>query len=296
VIGSIAAEHRIDRVLVFDPDGEVSDPETVAGAKALIREAGVDAPVGGGTDFWFAELHRSPADFSGLDLLAFSIHPQAHTFDDESIMDTLAVHGAVTGAAARRTATGRVAVGPVTLVARDAGALRAGAAPTEDPRQGSLLLAAWTAASLGELARAGAEAVTIFELAGPRGILAADGGTVPPVFAVLHDACECAGARLLETHSGDPSRVRAHAVVREGGWRAWLANVTPDPVAVSVTAPEGLARMRSLDASSVEAAVVDPGAFRRRWSAAPFGGPAPLELELGPYAVLTIDTGDTGGP
>src|SRR3989442_910385 len=85
-----------------------------------------------------------------------------------------------------------------------------------DRRQPSLLAAVWTLVSAKHLAEAGAASVTYFETTGWRGVMETDEGTglpdrfcsrpgtVFPVYHVLADLCELAGAEVLEAKSSEP--------------------------------------------------------------------------------------------
>ena len=166
----------IARVLVLDAAGEVSAPALVAAVRTATQAAGVVAPIAGGTDLWFAELNRN-APVGEIDMVSFSITPQCHVGDDESLFETLPVQAAVVAATKGLYEGLPIAVTPVTLSLRDSFAIRAGHAEATDPRQPSLLCAAWTAGSIAHLSAAGTHSLTYFELLGPRGLMLA--GRVP---------------------------------------------------------------------------------------------------------------------
>ena len=74
---------------------------------------------------WFAELNRNPV-VDDLELLSFSITPQFHLGDDDSVFATLPVQASAVRAAARLYPGRPIAVSPITLHARDAFALQGG--------------------------------------------------------------------------------------------------------------------------------------------------------------------------
>ena len=108
--------------------------------------------------------------------MAYALCPQVHATDDLSLIENL--EGiAPTVETAREFAAGRkIAVGPIRLHRQpDPFAKSVGSGGPEperpDPRQDTPLGAAWTLGAVAELARGGADSVTLYEAAGPFGIL-----------------------------------------------------------------------------------------------------------------------------
>jgi D-apionolactonase len=174
--------------------------------------------------------------------------------------------------------------------------------PAVDPRQSSLLGAAWTAASIGELAAAWAASVTFFETAGWRGVVERDAGNPMPgrfasrpgqTFPLAHpiaDAAAVVGSPVLALTVSDPLVVGGFAAAGPDGTVVVVANLTPDAQRVRVSGLAGgpAAAVRILDDATVDGASTDPGSFRGA-----VGAPVPLvdgsaELALGPYAVARI--------
>jgi D-apionolactonase len=261
-----------------------------------------------GTDGDFAELNRDrPAP--GAAGVAFALNPQVHSSDDQSILETVPIHGS-TVVTARSFATGLVAVSPITLRGRfnPAAAEPHGttvAEPPADARQSSLLAAAWTLGSFASLVHAQADSVTYFETVGARGILgqrsddptaAIPPDTVFPVWFVLADLADRAGwlpARLV-TQPG--AAVTGVALRRPGALRVLLANLGTDTVRVRVGPwDSGGVRVRNLDANTAGEAMAGPSRFLTsgQWRA-PAGGR--LDLELTPYAYARLDSRERDGP
>jgi D-apionolactonase len=285
----------IARVLVLDAAGEVSAPALVAAVRAAAATAGVVAPIAGGTDLWFAELNRN-APVGDIDLVSFSITPQCHVGDDESLFETLPVQAAVVSAAKGLYAGLPIVVTPVTLSLRDSFAIRAGHAEATDPRQPSLLCAAWTAASIAYLSAAGTHSLTYFEVLGPRGLMPAAAGTVSagpdllafPAYHVLCDAAQRTGGRVVATAPDSPGRVAAGACRIDDRCEMSVVNLTPhrQRVAVGALKSSGRMRIRYLDGSALHSAMYRPREFRlgAQEVAVERGR---IELDLGPYAVCT---------
>jgi hypothetical protein len=203
-LAAVLAGERVARVLAFAAGAETATPAETTPPAVLRRVRGAldaalgDVPVGGGTDMYFCELNRTRPRSAEMDVVAYSIMPQEHADDDRSLFEALRPQGA-TVRTARSFAGGRpIVVSPVTFRPR-----RPACDP--DPRQAAPLAGAWTAASVKYLAEAGAAAVSYFEPAGPRGVVAADGAATP-VHAVLAALSACRGAGVGECASDDPLR------------------------------------------------------------------------------------------
>ena len=151
-------------------------------ARERIVEHGARVPVIGGTDLWFAELNRARPDLGAIDGLAYTITPQVHTFDEESIAQSLEAQPETVRTATTFADGLPIVVSPVTLRPRDVVHVDhfnpAGTTQeipfSVDPRQSSLFAAAWTVGSIAALADAGAASLTYYETVGWRGIIPGD--------------------------------------------------------------------------------------------------------------------------
>jgi D-apionolactonase len=282
------------RVLVFEAGAEVASAAVVAQVRAIARECSPGTPVGGGTDLWFAELNRNPV-VDELELLSFSITPQFHLGDDDSVFATLPVQASAVRAAERLYPGRPIAVSPITLHARDAFALQGGLSEPVDPRQPSLLCAAWAAGSLAYLTTTSARSLTYFEVVGTRGIVpgmrerrGAVRPLVYPAYHVLFDACERTGGACVATTSADPGRLVATACDIGGRRDLCVTNLTPQTQRVSLGPFDRRSRVtqRTLDTETLAAAMCRPRDFRRSARPVPVQRGA-IELELRPYAICT---------
>ena len=109
-----ALRSRVACWLLFAPDGTTADAHA-----ALAREAlGAAFPAalfGGGTDGHFAELNRRRPARRGLDRMVFALVPQAHAFDDATLVENLGSLRSIADTA-RGFATGvPLGISPVTL-------------------------------------------------------------------------------------------------------------------------------------------------------------------------------------
>jgi D-apionolactonase len=168
-------------------------------------------------------------------------------------------------------------------------------------RQISLLGAAWTAATLGRLAEAGAASITWYETAGWRGIVEREAGSSHaafpsqpgqafPLYHVLADAGEWSGATVRRTRSSAPLRAEALAVEDAAGLHLLVANLRPEATTVELAGLDGsTARVRMLDATNAVDAASDPAGFRTAEAVARPMDRGGLRLDLEPYAVARVD-------
>jgi hypothetical protein len=164
-----------------------------------------------------------------------------------------------------------------------------------DPRQRGLFGAAWSLGYVASLAPTGVEAVSFGAPTGPLGIIhrkaggrtpyydALRHGAVYPAYHVVAGLTRGAGAPLVAATSSDEARVRCLAYRTDGGTLLWLANLTAQDQAASVSHEGARAFGIVLDEHSFEAATADPAAFQ--------AAPRPIDatqLVLRAYAVALI--------
>ncbi|MDQ6818152.1 MAG: hypothetical protein M3018_12210, partial [Actinomycetota bacterium] len=282
---------------------ETTPPQLVRLVRDLLALTSV--PVAGGTDMYFCELNRTRPRARDMDGIFWSLNPQVHAFDDVSLLETAEAQGEQVRAA-REFAPGKALfVGPVTLkrrynvnatVAEEAAA---GELPDSvDPRQPTLIGAAWTLASAKHLAEQGASAITYFETVGWRGVVQGDdrppvpnrfparAGDAFPLFHVLADIAELRSCALLECATTRPLEVAALAAIRGGGAMTLLvANLTPGAQAVELPGLDGEPRIRRLNEDTAERAMLEPQQFRAGADCA-----AVAALTLAPYETVRIDS------
>jgi hypothetical protein len=295
------------RVLVVAAGGGTATPEETTPAELvrLVRAVLGEAPVAGGTDMNFCELNRTRPEAAAMDAVFYSIVAQIHAFDDLSVVETLEAQGETVTSAAAIAEERPVHVSPITLRRRyNAHATVAEAGPAEgelpdsvDPRQRSLLGAAWTAGSVENLAEAGAASLTYYETTGWRGVVERElGSPLPdrfpsrpgqafPLYHVLADVCEWQGAELLACRASDPLAVAGLAVRRGRGLSMLVANLTPEAQTVTVDGAPSAGIVRRLNEATAERAGVAPEEFRRSGERVDGLG----RLVLGPFETVRVD-------
>ena len=306
-LSSLLEKVPIARILVALAGAQTATPQETTPPELvdLVRRRLGRGPVAGGTDMYFCELNRTRPRVEAMDAIFYTITPQIHAFDDVSLVETLEAQ-AETVLTATAFADGKpVVVSPVTLRRRsNVHATADETGPAErtlpdpvDPRQLSLLGAAWTTGSAKYLGEAGAASVTYFETTGWRGVLERESGSpepelfpsrpgeVFPLYHVLRDLGELKGAELLKCETTDPLAAVGLAVRHGSGTSLLVANVTPDHRELRLEGLERPAEARRLNERTAGQAAASPDEFRR--------ARARLEdvstLELAPFETLRID-------
>ncbi len=299
IVSSLQAPLR--RVLAFSERELVSSAGTVAAVRGAVAGA---APVFGGTNLYFAEINRDRPAAGSADGFSFSVNPQVHMSDDRSMTETPASLLDMLRSARLFLGDRPVVVSPVTLLPRfnpdvpGAGTASDGDAPV-DGREASALCAVFAALAVKHLAAGGAEAVTMFEAVGERGVLAratapvhlggldAPPGAAFPVADLFSVLGRWSGRGALALDSSAPLSVQALGCVLGGRTEILLANATAEEQAVELRVAGGeSATVATLDAESIGAAWErEPPASA--WSDA-VGPPPDGVLDLAPYGLALV--------
>ena len=242
-------------VLLFQQGAKVTPDELPARWVPPLRSLFPDAKIGAGTDCFFAELNRQRVASEHTDFISYSINPQVHHFDNQSLVETLATQAETVNSARQYFNDTAVHISPVTLKMRfnpNATAPPPNVTPEEelaqrtDTRQMSLLGAGWTLSSIKYLAEAGAEAITYFETVGSGGIIGSKdtshqhpvfanwAGQLFPVYWVLHYLLEETQQHVLHTQSSHPLRMDGLVVERQDHLLVMLANWQSEAIEVSL--------------------------------------------------------------
>ena len=271
---------------------------------AAAREAFPGVPLGGGMFSYFTELNRKRPPADDLDFVVHTTCPIVHACDDRTVMENLESLPHIVRSARAFIHGKPYHVGPSSIGARD-NPYGAAATPNPgngrvalayaDPRQRSLLGAAWNLGYLAHMVRGHADAVCLSAPVGEFGLVWArmdyaqpwfdeQGAGVYPAYHVIRAIAAAAGKPSLEATPSDGSSVQALAWRGAEGTVLWLANLTGEPQSLAIeglTAAEG--RIARLDEASFAKAAAGPENFLD-------GGPAVQldRVELGPYAVARL--------
>jgi hypothetical protein len=162
------------------------------------------------------ELNRRRPSAEGLDRVSFSLSPQAHATDDATVVENLASLGSMAESARALYGEKPLGLSRVTL--------RPGNDPDPaDPRQSSVLGAAWTAGLIGRAAAGGFSSLTLYETLGRCGVM--DGDRVFPLYDVLVEVAGASAGSVVAARSSRPDRLVVLALRTAGRMRVLAFNV-----------------------------------------------------------------------
>ena len=258
------------------------------------RRALPGSAIGGGTPHFFVQLNRIER-LGDVDFLSFTTSPIVHAADDETVMLTLASLPSMIETLRAQHPDARFAVGPSIIGARrsplgkqpETDGLHRVPLARNDPRCRGLLGAAWVLGYVAQMAAAGVDAVTLMSLTGTTGVIrdvAGNRQAVTPAYRVIQ--CLERSVPIREVTISDPGRLAALALDRDDGPELLLANLTSEPVDVTIEGWGTASSCAVLDAKAC-AAMLDAGNSPDFRSAA-IGGKGEPWLRLDAYAIARI--------
>jgi hypothetical protein len=276
------------RFLVFRRGETVTGETSVQTALPALRAIAPAAGIVSGTDAYFVEINRNPLPLKGVDGICYSVNPQVHTFDDQSILDNLEGQFYTVQAARSLGHGAPVYVTPITLRPR-LNPDRPGKFHGPDARQKSLLGAVWTLGSIIRLAEAGAAGATYFELTGACGVMEHGGKRVYPLFHVIADVNESSGGTMRILSGGKRSGITGCLLEKAGRKRWLIANLTMKKKEIVVSGFSNTLVEKLLDETTFAEACVRPEAFRNKKGRLIRRASGCLKLKLLPYGIARLD-------
>ena len=284
----------------------IPDFDEVYGAA---RAAFPGVRLGGGVFTNFTELNRNCAEPDLFDFLTHGTCAVVHEPDDRSVMETLqtlpdivASAKAWAGGKPHRIAPSAIGMranpyGPDVHQNGDNGRHSFN---RQDPRHRALLGAAFTLGYAARVAPLGLEALALGAPSGALGMVYRrtehpqpwfddlKGPAVMPLYHVVSALAAAKGAKIRGVTSSDATRVLGLAYESDGGTLVWLANLTPEEQAVTVSGiGGGRATIGRLDSGNFADAVTDPAGF----AASPGETGDPGRVALAPFAISRIRIG-----
>ncbi len=298
----------ICRWLVFRVGKKTTSGAILSLARRILSAYDPGIPIGGGAFNYFADLNRSRPETGVAEWVCFSLNPQVHAFDNDSLVQTFDGQQDMLETACSFSGGVPIAVTPITLRPRFNPNLAVQEAPGEgrlpiqvDPRQSSLFAAAWTAGSIRSLTEGGAGSLTFYETTGwlgvmdtARGSLLPDRflsppGTVYPVYFVLAWLGAFSGGLTMPFRSTCPESVDCLGI-RAGCRRHLLVfNLRNAERAVRIHDLPGKIRLKRLHESGLQKAMAEPESFLRQPGEEIHSGSSPMDLSLSPYEVVCLE-------
>jgi hypothetical protein len=293
--------------LVFHTSEKSTSEKWVELARERLQVYDATVPIGAGTNAYFTELNRGRPPVQVLDFISYSVNPQVHAFDNASLVETLETLPATVQSARQFCDNLPICISPITLKPRfnvAATGPESEPAPGElpapvDARQMSLSGAAWTLGAIARLAHSEAAQLTFYETTGWRGVMETERGaastnfpslpgTVFPLYHVLVDVGEFAGAQVLASTHSDALKLEGLVLRKEGQTCVLLANLSATDQEIKVQNILGPIEMRVLDETNAESAMREPEAFRASAGEEIGAVDGRLHLKLKAYAVARI--------
>jgi hypothetical protein len=295
--------------MVFSTTEAVTPLPLLQSAIRVLQPLAPRIPFAAGTDHHFAELNRQRPKADTPALPCFSINPQVHACDDDTVVDNLAAQRYPLETLQQFTRLPAV-ISPITLRPRfnpaagrwtgrttDSRGLPGGA----DVRQVSLLGAGWTLGSLATLLVAEpVHSLTYYETTGCLGIMETRAGSpapdtfpslpggVFPMYHVFADLADCDQA--FEVRSSHPRQILALGLVtRHHRRRILVANMTGLSQTVRLRVPGDSVQGKFLDEINGWESCRNSEIYRGQAAVkVPVAGGI-LQVKLLPYALARLD-------
>jgi hypothetical protein len=237
-VDDVFAFDRTRRRSLDSSDRAVSVAREVLAASAGRRRI----RIGGGTRANFTELNRLRPNAASLDLVTYTVNPQIHAFDEESIVETLPVLPMTVGDA-RRLVPRPISI-VVSLRPRFNAVVRG--APDDpllpdraraDVRQDSAFTAAWLLGAIARLSMRGVASITVAETHGAAGLIDMSSGAsrITMAGALVASLTPSSGGSVVAVRA--PDTVAALAIETASERTVWLANLTSKARDVAVASP-----------------------------------------------------------
>jgi hypothetical protein len=208
-------------------------------AVEFARRLWPDMPFGGGTGAFFTEFNRGNLP-SGIDYASWTTNPTVHASDDDTLGESIEPLADILATAQAKAPNLDLVIGPLTLGMRfnpNATSPEARRAePPPDQRQHTVLASSWLLGTIAGFVDAAVKDLIVFEVAGPRGLVQADGSLSPSGHLVSRLA-PLAGCRAeIITWAHEP-RARGLLVQAPEGRVLALTQARAAPAALAL--PEG---------------------------------------------------------
>ena len=275
---------------------------------AAARSAFPNVPVGGGMLSFFTELNRKVPPRGVFDFITHAVCPLVHAADDRFAMENLEAFSWIARSVRGMIGDSPYHIGPSGLACADnpyadgvvenRGNERACLADM-DPRHRGLFGAAWLLGFASACAYSGLDAVALASATGKRGFIYSradypqpgfddSDAVLFPAYHVLAGLTALSGMDLVAADCSHPADVSVLASRYGLSTVLWLANLTADRQRVSIDGLEGQVHRVDIDEDSFD----DATRYANHLDRASITERSLSGLELGPYAVVRLETAD----
>jgi hypothetical protein len=240
----------VSMVNIFDKKSVSSQKETISGVLHVLKGIFPKAEFGAGTNAFFTELNRGRPPMEDLDYLVYSISPQVHAFDNDSLIECTYSAPYTIRTAKEFSNNKPVNISPVTFRMRwnpyatsEATAEENRLPDNVDPRQMSLFGASWLVGLLNNLLAEKPKAISFFETIGMKGIMqsstplysdqfVAPPGMLYPLYFIFRIVLEQKSNNFYRIYSSQPDHCAGLAWGKNEPATLLLVNFTTHPVKI----------------------------------------------------------------
>ena len=265
--------------------------------------------IGCGTNANFAQLNRNRPETECTDFISYSLHPQEHASDNQTLVENLKAQEYTVNSAHGFARGKEVWVSPVNIRRRfnanqenfEHPVEGNGFPPQVDARLMSLFGAGWSAISLKYLAESGINGCTYFETVGERGLLQGENdsrwpseftsveGMIFPVFHIFRHILANKDYHVMVSKSSDPLVVDSFVLTDGTNLKLLIVNFTSEVRKVEIKGFVSNVLIKVMDAESFPVATSNTEWLENEAGTKITHGNS---LSLSPFSISFIDACD----
>lgn len=271
----------------------------------LLRMTLPSVKIACGTNASFAQLNRERPVGDNYDFICYSIHPQEHASDNETLAENLKGQAYTVESARHLGGSKGIWVSPVNISRRFNANREAFEVPVQskvfpsqaDSRLMSLFGAGWTAGSIKYLGEAGVRGITFYETAGERGIIQGDHnsrwpdrfravrGMFFPVYHLFRYLLSDKSYHIISSKSSEPLKIECLALSDDSGIRILLVSFSASAERIRLGNLTGVIKMKCLNADNYDESSLDRCWTEKNWETL---SPDTRDLVVEPYSITFI--------
>jgi hypothetical protein len=266
----------VSLVNVIDSKFPATQKATIEKTFPVIREIFPQAKIGAGTNAFFTELNRNRPPTDDPDFLVYSINPQVHAFDNDTLVENLyAIPYSIK--TAREFSKGKpVNISPISFKMRwNPNATGEEIIPEDqlpdavDQRQMSLFGANWLVGLVNNCMSEKPHALSFFETVGLKGIMQsssplytdqflAPSRMLYPVYYVFRTILENKTGHFFRVDASHPRDFSGLAWGKGRPETLFLVNFTPSALKITLSKPFQKGTMLRINENTFDAIMFDP--------------------------------------
>lgn len=294
---------EISMINIFNRNPHSTQKGTLEIVVPVLRKLFPNSKIGGGTNAFFTELNRDRTPSQNLDFLVYSINPQVHSSDNDSLVETLHAIPYTVKSAQAFSNNKPVHISPITFKMRwnpnATGEIKfkPDAFPVNvDKRQLSLFGAGWLVGTINYIINAFPEVLTFFETVGLGGIMQsskpkfpdyfpAPAGSVYPMFFIFESLLRNKRSRFYHVISSHPDHFSGIAWGKEQPEALILVNFQLQPVSVNLPIQFTKGSVQEINHENIMSLIAEPTLLGHDKYAL-----KSRQMELPPFGIAMIES------